>query len=101
MLVDDGATDWRGGSCMEPDLKHAHLRSCDRWMDLKGGGLEDLNDLETDPLLLERTMVHPIDTVLDLEFRVRFGRSPMDWWRSRLCISLRFVALLRLVLPRT
>jgi GT2 family glycosyltransferase/peptidoglycan/xylan/chitin deacetylase (PgdA/CDA1 family) len=62
---------------------------------------EGLNDLKTDPLLLKRTMVHPGDTLLDLEFRLRFGRSPLDSWRSKLRIRSRLVGFFRKVVLRT
>jgi len=43
---------------------------------------EGLNDPATDPLLLKRTMVHPGDNLIDIEFRAAFGRSPLDWLRT-------------------
>jgi GT2 family glycosyltransferase/peptidoglycan/xylan/chitin deacetylase (PgdA/CDA1 family) len=56
---------------------------------------EGLNDLGTDPLLLKRTMVQPGDTLLDIELRAAFGRSPLNWIRSRLRLRSRFVRVLR------
>jgi peptidoglycan/xylan/chitin deacetylase (PgdA/CDA1 family) len=56
---------------------------------------EGLNDLRTDPLLLKRTMVQPSDTLLDIEFRARFGKDPLDWVRSRVRLRSRLSSLLR------
>jgi hypothetical protein len=107
-----GAMDWRdsylawlksdilGGSCIELQAE-AGVSTVGAVTGGKGEGLENWNDLKTEPLLLEWTMVHPCDALLDLKFRVRFGWSPLDRWRSRLRIRLRFVGLLRSGLPRT
>jgi GT2 family glycosyltransferase/peptidoglycan/xylan/chitin deacetylase (PgdA/CDA1 family) len=57
-----------------------------------------LNYLVTDPHLLERTMVQPNDSVLDIECRARWGYSPIQRLRTRLRLrsrarnALRFVA---------
>jgi peptidoglycan/xylan/chitin deacetylase (PgdA/CDA1 family) len=55
---------------------------------------EGLNDLRTDPLMLKRTMVQPGDTVLDIELRAAFGKSVLNWIRSRLRLRSRFVTVL-------
>jgi peptidoglycan/xylan/chitin deacetylase (PgdA/CDA1 family) len=49
--------------------------------DQKNSGL---NDLMTDPHLMQRTMVQPNDTLADLECRVRWGYSPFVEMRARL-----------------
>ncbi len=56
---------------------------------------EGLNDLRTDPLLLKRIMVQPGDTLLDIEFRAAFGKSPLDWIRSRVRLRSRLKSVLR------
>lgn len=56
---------------------------------------EGLNDLRTDPLLMRRTMVRPGDTLLDIEFKAAFGRSPLDPLRTRLRIRSRVSNLWR------
>jgi glycosyltransferase involved in cell wall biosynthesis/peptidoglycan/xylan/chitin deacetylase (PgdA/CDA1 family) len=60
---------------------------------------EGLNDLGTDPLSLKRTMVQRGDTLLDIELRAAFGRSALNWIRSRLRLRSRFVTVLRHLLP--
>jgi peptidoglycan/xylan/chitin deacetylase (PgdA/CDA1 family) len=50
---------------------------------------EGLNFRGSDPLLLRRTMVQPIDTLLDIEFRVRRGSSPLDWLRRHIRLRSR------------
>jgi peptidoglycan/xylan/chitin deacetylase (PgdA/CDA1 family) len=50
---------------------------------------EGLNDLETDPYMVRRTMVRPGDSLIDLAFRVRRGRSPLQHWRERLGLRSR------------
>lgn len=56
---------------------------------------EGLNELQTDPLLLKRTMVQPGDTLLDIEFRAAFGKNPLDWLRSRIRFRTRLKGILR------
>jgi GT2 family glycosyltransferase/peptidoglycan/xylan/chitin deacetylase (PgdA/CDA1 family) len=56
---------------------------------------EGVNTLATDPHLHRRTMVQPSDTLLDLELRARFGRSPLSEARARLRLRSRVRALLR------
>jgi len=56
---------------------------------------EGVNNLQTDPLLLRRTMVHPGDTLLDIEFRAAIGKSPLDWLRSRVRLRTRLKSVLR------
>jgi peptidoglycan/xylan/chitin deacetylase (PgdA/CDA1 family) len=56
---------------------------------------EGLNDFGTDPLLLRRTMVHPGDTLLDIEFRAAFGKSPLDWLRRHVRLRSRLKSALR------
>jgi peptidoglycan/xylan/chitin deacetylase (PgdA/CDA1 family) len=51
---------------------------------------EGLNDIETDPYRLHRTMVQRGDLLLDLACRVRRGWSPLTVLRSRLRIRSRF-----------
>lgn len=56
---------------------------------------EGLNNRQTDPLLLNRTMVHPGDTLLDIEFRAAMGKSPLDWLRSHVRLRTRLKQALR------
>jgi len=56
---------------------------------------EGLNDLETDPLVLRRTMVHPGDSLFDIEFRAAFGKSPLDWFRVHVRLRSRIRNTLR------
>jgi peptidoglycan/xylan/chitin deacetylase (PgdA/CDA1 family) len=56
---------------------------------------EGLNDFRTDLLLLRRTMVHPGDTLLDIEFRAAFGKSPIDWLRRHIWLRSRLASALR------
>ena len=51
---------------------------------------EGLNQIDTDPLLLRRTMVQPGDLLLDLACRVHFGWSPVTALRSRLRLRSRW-----------
>jgi peptidoglycan/xylan/chitin deacetylase (PgdA/CDA1 family) len=55
---------------------------------------EGLNNLQTDPLLLKRTMVQSGDTLLDIEFRAAFGKNPLDWLRSRVRLRTRLKKVL-------
>lgn len=50
---------------------------------------EGLNQIDTDPLLLRRTMVQPGDLLLDLACRVHFGWSLVMALRSRLRLRSR------------
>ncbi len=43
-----------------------------------------INHLMTDPHLLQRTMVQPGDTLVDLECRLRWGYSPFQEMRARI-----------------
>ena len=52
---------------------------------------EGLNTLRTNPLILNRTMVQPGDTIFDLELRSELGWSPLNWIRSRLRLRTRFL----------
>jgi len=63
---------------------------------------EGLNSHGTDPLLLKRTMVHPNDTLLDIEFRAARGSSPLDWFRQHIRMRSRLANVLRRLklLPR-
>lgn len=56
---------------------------------------EGLNDHGTDPLLLKRTMVHPNDTLLDIELRAALGSSPLDWLRRHIRLRSRLRGILR------
>ena len=56
---------------------------------------EGINDLNTDLLLLKRTMVQPTDTLLDLACRVRFGWSPVARLRGHLRLRTRLKRCLR------
>jgi peptidoglycan/xylan/chitin deacetylase (PgdA/CDA1 family) len=56
---------------------------------------EGINDADTDLLQIKRTMVHPGDTLLDIEFKVAFGRSPLDKWRERIRFRSRIRDFLR------
>jgi peptidoglycan/xylan/chitin deacetylase (PgdA/CDA1 family) len=60
---------------------------------------EGLNNASTDPLLLRRTMVHPGDTLIDIEFRAAFGKSPLDWLRTHVRLRSRMRSILRRVKP--
>jgi peptidoglycan/xylan/chitin deacetylase (PgdA/CDA1 family) len=63
-----------------------------------GFGLEEgLNDGETDRTRLRRTMVHGTDTVVDLAFRVRLGRSPLQRVRALLRVRERARRLSNLI----
>ena len=53
-------------------------------------GLPGMNYLVTDPHLLERTMVQPVDSELDVESRARWGKSPLLEMRARLRLRSRF-----------
>jgi peptidoglycan/xylan/chitin deacetylase (PgdA/CDA1 family) len=56
---------------------------------------EGLNDSSTDRLEMKRLMMHPSDTLLDLEFRASTGRSPLDPIRSRVRLRSRVKNALR------
>jgi peptidoglycan/xylan/chitin deacetylase (PgdA/CDA1 family) len=56
---------------------------------------EGMNDADTDPLQIRRTMVQPRDTLLDIEFRVAMGRSPLDPLRTQIKLRSRIKKLLR------
>ena len=49
-----------------------------------------VNYLCTDPHDLQRTTVHPTDSLADLECRARWGYSPIHEWRGRLRLRSRF-----------
>ena len=49
-----------------------------------------INYLCTGPYNLQRTTVHPSDSLADLECRVRWGHSPIHEWRGRLRLRSRF-----------
>jgi peptidoglycan/xylan/chitin deacetylase (PgdA/CDA1 family)/GT2 family glycosyltransferase len=53
---------------------------------------EGINDLRTDPHVLERTMVHPRDLWPGFGFRVRLGWSPLEHLRSRIRLRTRVAA---------
>ena len=57
-----------------------------------------INFLCTDPHNLQRTMVHPRDSLADLECRVRWGHSPLQEMRNRLRLRSRFRRLVYTVL---
>jgi peptidoglycan/xylan/chitin deacetylase (PgdA/CDA1 family) len=48
-----------------------------------------LNEIETDPHLLRRTMVQPVDTIIDTACRLEFGWSPLTVARARLSVRTR------------
>jgi len=48
-----------------------------------------INHLLTDPHLLQRTMVQPADTLIDLAFRVFRGASPLDPLRAKVRLRSR------------
>jgi len=56
---------------------------------------QGLNDVNTDLLQIRRTMVHPGDTLLDIEFRAAIGRRPFDTLRARVRFRSRIRNLLR------
>jgi len=58
---------------------------------------EGLNDIDTDPYLVRRTMVQPGDSLVDLEFRARWGRSPLQNLRERLRARSRVRRVLRVL----
>jgi glycosyltransferase involved in cell wall biosynthesis/peptidoglycan/xylan/chitin deacetylase (PgdA/CDA1 family) len=58
---------------------------------------EGMNTLSTDRHMLRRTMSLPSDTLVDLAFRTRMGRSPLHTLRARLRLRTR----LQRLLPRT
>ncbi len=56
---------------------------------------EGLNDLDTDPLSLRRTMVLPNDNLLDLELRARYGRSQLHNIAARIRLRSRLRGAMR------
>lgn len=54
---------------------------------------QGLNYLQTDPVLLRRSMIHPGDLLIDFACRVRLGWSPVTAIRSRLRVRSRFKRL--------
>ena len=40
-------------------------------------------------------MVHPGDTLVDIEFRAAFGKSPLDWLRIHIRLRSRLASALR------
>lgn len=56
---------------------------------------EGLNNLDTDPLLMRRTMVHPGDNLFDIEFRAAYGKSPFDWLRVHVRLRSRMKRIYR------
>lgn len=67
---------------------------------LAGDEAEGLNHLLTDPALMRRTLVHPNDSLLDLELRARWGRNPILDLRARLCLRSRFKRAVRFIFGR-
>ena len=59
-----------------------------------------INYLCTDPHGLQRTMVQPNDSLLDLECRIRFGYSPIQDMRARLGLRTRLKRAVRIVLGK-
>ena len=57
-----------------------------------------INHLQTDPHLLQRTMVQPDDSVLDIAFRVHAGYSPIQNLRARLSVRTRLKHAAKLAL---
>lgn len=55
---------------------------------------EGMNDAGTDLFQIRRTVVHPGDTLLDIEFKVALGRSPLDKWREKIRFRSRIRELL-------
>jgi glycosyltransferase involved in cell wall biosynthesis/peptidoglycan/xylan/chitin deacetylase (PgdA/CDA1 family) len=62
---------------------------------------KSLNHLLTDPYLLQRTMIQPGDSLLDLECRIRWGHSPIQELRARLRLRTRLKRALRIVLGKS
>ena len=71
------------------------LAAVERSFDLAFTIEEGLNDLQTNPRLLRRTMVMPGDHVIDLASRVHLGRSLLYDLRSRIRFRTRVRHLLR------
>lgn len=60
-----------------------------------------MNYLVTDPHLLQRTMVQPGDSVVDIAFRARWGHSPLQSLRAKLRLRSRFKHAARAVFGRS
>ena len=60
-----------------------------------------INDLLTDHHLLQRSMVQPADTVIDIAFRVGLGYSPLHNLRARIRLRSRLKLAARAVLGRS
>lgn len=60
-----------------------------------------LNYLVTDPHLLQRTMVQPGDSVIDVVCRTRWGHSPLQSLRAKLRLRSRFKHAARAVFHRS
>ncbi len=60
---------------------------------IAGAQSQGMNHLLTDPYLLRRTMVQPGDSLLDIECRARWGRSPIERLRARLRLRSRLKPL--------
>jgi peptidoglycan/xylan/chitin deacetylase (PgdA/CDA1 family)/glycosyltransferase involved in cell wall biosynthesis len=56
---------------------------------------EGLNDLQTNPYKVQRTMVQPSDTWLDLAFRVKLGWSPLQRLRTSLALARKTLCLIQ------
>jgi peptidoglycan/xylan/chitin deacetylase (PgdA/CDA1 family) len=60
-----------------------------------------INYLCTDPHDLQRTMIHPKDSLADLECRVRWGHSPIQEMRERLRLRSRLRRVVRFFFGRS
>lgn len=60
-----------------------------------------MNHLLSDPHLLQRSMVQPVDLVIDVAFRVLRGYSPLQGLRVRFRLRSRFKHLMRLISGRS
>ncbi|HMD83181.1 MAG TPA: glycosyltransferase [Terriglobia bacterium] len=62
--------------------------------------VEGLNHLLIDPSLMRRTLVHPNDSLLDLELRARWGHNPILDLRARLLLRTRLRKVVRSIFGR-
>jgi GT2 family glycosyltransferase/peptidoglycan/xylan/chitin deacetylase (PgdA/CDA1 family) len=62
---------------------------------------EGINTLKTDPFLLRRTMVMPSDSLADLECRLHWGWSPIEYLRAYVGFRTRVASVFRFLFCRT
>jgi hypothetical protein len=68
---------------------------------LAGETMNGMNYFETAPHLLQRTLVLPADSWLDVACRARWGRSPLMDLRARLLLRTRLKRAARFLLGRS